>query len=141
MCFFFKQKTAYEMRISDWSSDVCSSDLKHWRRIAAKYGLDPGDDPVPQPIVDALNRIELEALREAIWEIPFRQSAGLDRRLKATRKAIVDALKDAWPAVLRRVNVRLPLLILDEAHHVKTDRKSVGKGKGVSVSVDPGGTD
>src|SRR3546814_17850364 len=27
--FFFKQKTAYEMRISDWSSDVCSSDLPH----------------------------------------------------------------------------------------------------------------
>src|SRR3546814_2981356 len=28
MIFFFKQKTAYEMRISDWSSDVCSSDLQ-----------------------------------------------------------------------------------------------------------------
>src|SRR3546814_3374625 len=28
LCFFFKQKTAYEMRISDWSSDVCSSDLR-----------------------------------------------------------------------------------------------------------------
>src|SRR3546814_9783494 len=27
ICFFVKQKTAYEMRISDWSSDVCSSDL------------------------------------------------------------------------------------------------------------------
>src|SRR3546814_13010974 len=27
ICFFFKQKTAYEVRISDWSSDVCSSDL------------------------------------------------------------------------------------------------------------------
>src|SRR3546814_4878578 len=27
VCFIFKQKTAYEMRISDWSSDVCSSDL------------------------------------------------------------------------------------------------------------------
>src|SRR3546814_16577924 len=27
MCFFVKQKTAYDMRISDWSSDVCSSDL------------------------------------------------------------------------------------------------------------------
>src|SRR3546814_8089440 len=26
-CYFFKQKTAYELRISDWSSDVCSSDL------------------------------------------------------------------------------------------------------------------
>src|SRR3546814_20045862 len=41
-CFFFKQKTAYEMRISDWSSDVCSSDLildqrlgraRRWQRV------------------------------------------------------------------------------------------------------------
>src|SRR3546814_3281477 len=31
--FFFKQKTAYEMRISDWSSDVCSSDLQNGLRI------------------------------------------------------------------------------------------------------------
>src|SRR3546814_15184032 len=30
--FFFKQKTAYEMRISDWSSDVCSSDLQKSRK-------------------------------------------------------------------------------------------------------------
>src|SRR3546814_9778890 len=35
--FFFKQKTAYEMRISDWSSDVCSSDL---RQALAQVGLD-----------------------------------------------------------------------------------------------------
>src|SRR3546814_7285066 len=32
--FFFKQKTAYELRISDWSSDVCSSDLPPARRGA-----------------------------------------------------------------------------------------------------------
>src|SRR3546814_11221520 len=31
--FFFKQKTAYEMRISDWSSDVCSSDLLAFPRV------------------------------------------------------------------------------------------------------------
>src|SRR3546814_7814851 len=31
--FFFKQKTAYEMRISDWSSDVCSSDLSAFQRL------------------------------------------------------------------------------------------------------------
>src|SRR3546814_14872252 len=31
--FFFKQKTAYEMRISDWSSDVCSSDLRTAQRM------------------------------------------------------------------------------------------------------------
>src|SRR3546814_5527640 len=33
--FFFKQKTAYEMRISDWSSDVCSSDLSSGSQISA----------------------------------------------------------------------------------------------------------
>src|SRR3546814_4106753 len=33
--FFFKQKTAYEMRISDWSSDVCSSDLRNPPETAA----------------------------------------------------------------------------------------------------------
>src|SRR3546814_8464205 len=32
--FFFKQKTAYEMRISDWSSDVCSSDLSLAKHVA-----------------------------------------------------------------------------------------------------------
>src|SRR3546814_1480567 len=55
--FFFKQKTAYEMRISDWSSDVCSSDLvfggeqlfQMRRIIVAEHALfaariaDPGD--------------------------------------------------------------------------------------------------
>src|SRR3546814_19416028 len=55
--FFFKQKTAYEMRISDWSSDVCSSDLfqratwglNQWTAIVAVLGfarrLAPGDSP------------------------------------------------------------------------------------------------
>src|SRR3546814_11378500 len=37
--FFFKQKTAYEMRISDWSSDVCSSDLDAMTVIADDAGV------------------------------------------------------------------------------------------------------
>src|SRR3546814_10625381 len=46
--FFFKQKTAYEMRISDWSSDVCSSDLAElgstndWLADAARQGAPEG---------------------------------------------------------------------------------------------------
>src|SRR3546814_865458 len=38
MVFFFKQKTAYEMRISDWSSDVCSSDLTEFPNFASICG-------------------------------------------------------------------------------------------------------
>src|SRR3546814_4455144 len=56
MCFFFfKQKTAYEMRISDWSSDVCSSDLlavtpdgtKYWFDWMAQYGEPKLGEPGP----------------------------------------------------------------------------------------------
>src|SRR3546814_6556336 len=48
--FFFKQKTAYEMRISDWSSDVCSSDLGC--EIGRRYRGDaffPDSRPAPGP--------------------------------------------------------------------------------------------
>src|SRR3546814_7552045 len=40
MIVFFKQKTAYEMRISDWSSDVCSSDLANVERPMLAVGKD-----------------------------------------------------------------------------------------------------
>src|SRR3546814_12943380 len=47
--FFFKQKTAYEMRISDWSSDVCSSDLAGtgdtFGAVVGKAKLVQGDAP------------------------------------------------------------------------------------------------
>src|SRR3546814_9243045 len=42
LLFFFKQKTAYEMRISDWSSDVCSSDLVDDRTSATRNHVRQG---------------------------------------------------------------------------------------------------
>src|SRR3546814_5922271 len=46
--FFFKQKTAYEMRISDWSSDVCSSDLEfEGKRGLTDQHVEPIDDVEP----------------------------------------------------------------------------------------------
>src|SRR3546814_5818737 len=48
MFFFFKQKTAYEMRISDWSSDVCSSDLRHRRaQLVEAHGFALQREPDP----------------------------------------------------------------------------------------------
>src|SRR3546814_16038714 len=43
---FFKQKTAYVLRISDWSSDVCSSDLRHRPRCHVVRVPSPGPRPV-----------------------------------------------------------------------------------------------
>src|SRR3546814_1357706 len=52
--FFFKQKTAYEMRISDWSSDVCSSDLL------------PVDDGIARRLIDRGGRTVGADRRDAI---------------------------------------------------------------------------
>src|SRR3546814_3049031 len=46
--FFFKQKTAYELRISDWSSDVCSSDL-FGQRCESRSGAQSSGTPVQPP--------------------------------------------------------------------------------------------
>src|SRR3546814_1682146 len=45
--FFFKQKTAYEMRISDWSSDVCSSDLSEQARPGHEAVVGRADQTQP----------------------------------------------------------------------------------------------
>src|SRR3546814_8895989 len=57
--FFFKQKTAYEMRISDWSSDVCSSDLPgNAARVTANAlsGRQVHSPHLPEGIADLAQR-------------------------------------------------------------------------------------
>src|SRR3546814_5199530 len=64
--FFFKQKTAYEMRISDWSSDVCSSDLigHSFRKMDWHASFVDTDDPanVAAAITDKTRCIFVESL-------------------------------------------------------------------------------
>src|SRR3546814_20760483 len=68
--FFFKQKTAYEMRISDWSSDVCSSDL-----------LRPGIRII---------KITLECLRPAVGRVDDADVAGIRQRGRMRDRRDID---------------------------------------------------
>src|SRR3546814_6879649 len=58
--FFFKQKTAYEMRISDWSSDVCSSDLdleeQHPAELADALRVAVDSGVLAHDVLDGLDR-------------------------------------------------------------------------------------
>src|SRR3546814_3025480 len=82
LCFFFKQKTAYEMRISDWSSDVCSSDL------IAEVGH---------------VAVELEALDEALSG--FLAALDLERRHRAEAPTRAVLLAPLVPARGREAGV------------------------------------
>src|SRR3546814_1870651 len=73
ICFFIKQKTAYEVRISDWSPDVCSSDLNPRRkigRIIADGPIAHGTDPAAalQRARDLLQQIGSAACRESVCQ-------------------------------------------------------------------------
>src|SRR3546814_18483548 len=116
--FFFKQKTAYEMRISDWSSDVCSSDLGQ-----LPQGPHSAGDPDRQGI-----RLGVVARLGGQGHC----AAGCARRDRRVLRAHPPLQSDRHgrtaPAVQGRRHRRLA-----------TDRKSVVKGKSVSVRVDLGG--
>src|SRR3546814_1562675 len=86
MCFF-KQKTAYEMRISDWSSDVCSSDLDHIRQIldrlrqVRKIGISP----------DVAGRIHADRFRQYVREGRASPAYMIERYIPSRRRATLVA--------------------------------------------------
>src|SRR3546814_5304078 len=94
--FFFKQKTAYEMRISDWSSDVCSSDLEGRPHTASRCPV----APLPRCPVAPLPRCPVAPLPRC----PDASAQKLD--IEAYRAARLDPMgyrrfDDAGPAPRR----------------------------------------
>src|SRR3546814_4184944 len=81
--FFFKQKTAYEMRISDWSSDVCSSDLRRdeprlleaMLHRHANIGLAVDERAVAVEERKAIGHTGISRIRCAIARLPVASSA------------------------------------------------------------------
>src|SRR3546814_1109505 len=73
--FFFKHKTADEWRISDWSSDVCSSDLKPGNRGVAQY---PADRDLDLPALRHDDRADQHAARQRLGRPPARHPLPVD---------------------------------------------------------------
>src|SRR3546814_5249936 len=96
--FFFKQKTAYEMRISDWSSDVCSSDLEEIKPGTVK----PFDDASVQSELTELyqNREKQKHFEEF--------SDKLDQRSEERRvgKECVSTCRSRWSPYHKNKNLQ-----------------------------------
>src|SRR3546814_3920256 len=101
--FFFKKKTAYEMRIMDWSSDVCSSVLgasmgggtRSW--YARLYGSEPGIDPYTRTVSDVYQDLfgEGSFVGKGIYEIAAFEQA-LDGRFPDNRILSHDLLEGCY---------------------------------------------
>lgn len=114
---------------SELWSDLLREHPNNWLSLLSKWEIPfesgevfrTDDDPVPRAVVDALDRLNTDELFEALQKIPRRQSENFTERLHDARRAIQAALRPAWKDCLQMAKLRLPLLILDEAHHLKNE--------------------
>jgi len=116
-----------ESQTQDIWQKLLSSPTEAWLGILLRHGIDPegdddagtDDDPVPQVVADVLRSFDATAVYEALQDIPRRRSANYDQRVTQARRVLTAALKEVWGQCLKRVDFRLPLLVMDEAHHLK----------------------
>jgi hypothetical protein len=104
----------------DFVTDLLAVSPAHWRRVYNRHWTPPLDDePIPEALIDALTQVDLKPLIGALRELPLRESTHIEVRLRHVRQRVDEALVEVWGACLRRLNLELPLLMLDEAHHTK----------------------
>jgi ERCC4-related helicase len=102
-------------RPGDWLS------IMHRHRIGPSTEACPASDdsPVPQAVIDVLRDFDTREIYKTLQSIPQRVTENYDARIAAARQSLTELLKQVWNECLIRLDMRLPLLIMDEAHHLK----------------------
>jgi hypothetical protein len=101
--------------------DLLDRPPDQWRRVLRSAGLDEAarDEPVPAALIDAMEGLDFGPVLEALERVPLRESAHVDARLQEARQALSDVLAELWKEWLKQTHFHSPLLIFDEAHHLK----------------------
>jgi len=107
--------------------DLLKTHPSKWLDLLHAWGIDPendndpdtDDDPVPKAIADILPRLDTDQIYEALQLIPRRRSKHFEQRLKDARRTIQSEMRPLWETCVHSLKLQLPLLILDEAHHLK----------------------
>src|SRR3546814_16735309 len=141
LLFFFKQKTAYEMRISDWSSDVCSSDLHREDLSSLRPHI------LADRVEQAVREPRLALVEKGFGDIDIFADHRTHRHIAARDQFIVAGAPDRFHRAVEPVHApaarepRADRLVdlfgarpraLYDLIHIRT---SVGGGKGLSVRV------
>jgi len=108
-------------------SDLLDKPPEDWLAVLHDHGIDPegddnpenDDDPVPDLVIQALNRIDVSSVSSAIQRIPVRKTKYFKENLRKARNEINQELRRLWAECIGSLHYKLPLLVLDEAHHLK----------------------
>jgi superfamily II DNA or RNA helicase len=115
----------FESRAPGLLGELLETPYERWLRVIHKSHMsfkeEVTDDPIPEPLQQALDEIEAEVLLPVVEELrklPVRSNAS-DERLEQARRSLATVMDEVWRLALARARFRSPLLILDEAHHLK----------------------
>lgn len=101
--------------------DLMRHDVSDWNPVLKRHGGELAEAAVPGAIVRVLARdkLDLGELGDQLYELPIRETASIDERLAGVRRAMNRAFRTIWQEALQLAEFRSPLIILDEAHHLK----------------------
>lgn len=119
-----------EQRAHGWGVELWQELLRThpsaWRGIYNDSLRDAGqrlpDDPVPKSVIRALDRSDLRELADALRHMPIVARGGevrVSERLNACRRVLREVEAGLWKRLLAQAKWRSPLLVMDEAHHLK----------------------
>src|SRR3546814_4574262 len=99
--FFFKQKTAYDLRISDWSSDVCSSDLSRLMLISTSSFFASGSAMKPTICLSMKLDSEIRLLRTSIGTAHFGSSSSAWKMVHRRQRSEESRVGKEWVSTCR----------------------------------------
>ena len=99
-------------------------DVLHDHNVDPEHDDDPttDDDPVPQAVLDVLPDLDMKDVYESLKKIPVRRTKKFDEKIGNARREMKNTLRELWQICVRKLRIKLPLLILDEAHHLKNSK-------------------
>lgn len=95
-------------------------DLLHEAGVIEEYpDVEEDDDPVPKAVWKVLPDLDTDAIYQALRGIPIRRSKNYRERILHARHVVKQQVRELWKECLSKTRLRLPLLVFDEAHHLK----------------------
>ncbi len=129
----FGEQRAHDSGDKMWER-LLKAKPSEWKRIYNDAVHDKrrhlDDDPVPESVARALSQIDLSPLAEALKQMPLRARGSQERvseRLNIARDALKKEEQLLWKELLSQSRWRSPLLVMDEAHHLKNPGTSLAR--------------
>jgi superfamily II DNA or RNA helicase len=123
-----ENKMRYEKNEESIWIQLLNAPTSKWKKILVKKGVfdQDSDDPIPavfQKRLDGIDRQSLDDLYGALVSgLPRRETSRLQEYLRVLRAALTEQAKMIWSKCLSGIKLELPLLVFDEAHHLKNSQ-------------------